>query len=121
MPSLGETIYAIISFPIVFMGTPALAVFITRKLTKDSTPLNFTIKIFRNKKALLFSISVPSVAIFLGTVLFFLIFPEDLDFQGSYISATNDGIRNHCIGNMVILYNIKNKELYVCSNYLWGC
>lgn len=88
MPSLGETIYAIISFPIVFMGTPALAVFITRKLTKDSTPLNFSTKIFRNKKALLFSISVPSAAIFLGTVLFFLIFPEDLDFKGRYISAT---------------------------------
>ena len=88
MPSLGEKIYAIISFPVVFMGTPALATFITRKLTKDTTLLNFSTKIFKNKKALLFSTLLPSAAIFLGTVLFFLIFPDDLDFQGRYISAT---------------------------------
>lgn len=72
IPSLGETVYAIISFPLVFMGTPALAVFITRKLTKDKTPLNFSTKIFQNKKALLFSTLLPGAAIFLGTVLFFL-------------------------------------------------
>lgn len=88
LPGLGETIYAIIRFPVVFMGTPALAVFITRKRTKDVTPLNFCTKIFQNKKALLFSTLLPGAAIFLGTVLFFLIFPEDLDFQGRYISQT---------------------------------
>ena len=81
IPSLREAVYAIISFPVVFMGTPALAVFITRKLTKDTTPLNFSTKIFKDKKALLFSTLIPGAAIFLGTVLFFLIFPEDLDFQ----------------------------------------
>ncbi len=88
VPSLGETIYSIISFPVVFMGTPALAVFVTRKLTKDTASLNFSTKIFKNKKALLFSTLIPGAAIFLGTVLFFLIFPEDLDFQGRYISET---------------------------------
>lgn len=88
IPSLGETVYAIISFPVVFMGTPALAVFITRKLTKDTSSLNFSTKIFKNKKALLFSALIPGTAIFLGTILFFLIFPDDLDFQGRYISAT---------------------------------
>lgn len=70
------------------MGTPALAVFVTRKLTKDTASLNFSTKIFKNKKALLFSTLIPGAAIFLGTVLFFLIFPEDLDFQGRYISET---------------------------------
>lgn len=88
VPSLGETIYSIISFPVVFMGTPALAVFFTRNLTKDTASLNFSTKIFKNKKALLFSTLIPGAAIFLGTVLFFLIFPEDLDFQGRYISET---------------------------------
>lgn len=88
VPSLRETIYSIISFPVVFMGTPALAVFVTRKLTKDTASLNFSTKIFKNKKALLFSTLIPGAAIFLGTVLFFLIFPEDLDFQGRYISET---------------------------------
>lgn len=88
VPSLGETIYSIISFPVVFMGTPALAVFVTRKLTKDTASLNFSTKIFKNKKALLFSTLIPGAAIFWGTVLFFLIFPKDLDFQGRYISET---------------------------------
>lgn len=88
VPGLGETVYEIIRFPLVFMGTPALAVFITRKLTNDTTPLKFSTKIFKNKKALLFSTLIPGAAIFLGTVLFFLIFPEDLDFQGRYISET---------------------------------
>lgn len=88
VPSLGETIYSIISFPIVFMATPALAVFVTRKLTKDTASLNFSTKIFKNKKALLFSTLIPGAAILLGTVFFFLIFPDDLDFQGRYISET---------------------------------
>lgn len=88
VPSLGETIYSIISFPVVFMGTPALAVFVTRRLTKDTASLNFSTKIFKNKRALLFSALIPGAAIFLSTVLFFLIFPEDLDFQGRYISET---------------------------------
>lgn len=88
VPDLGETIYAIISFPVVFMGTPALAVLITRKWTKDTTPMIFSTKIFKDKKALLFSALLPGASIFLGTVLFFLIFPDDLDFQGRYISET---------------------------------
>lgn len=88
VPNLGETIYSVIRFPPVFMGTPALAVFITRKLTKDTAPLNFSTKIFKDKKALFFSTLIPGAAIFLGTVLFFLVFPDDLDFQGRYISQT---------------------------------
>lgn len=88
IPGLGETVYAMISFPVVFMGTPALAVFITRKLTKDTVPLNFSARVFKNKKALSFSALIPGAAIFLGAVLFFLIFPEDLDFQAGYISET---------------------------------
>ena len=73
---------------VVFMGTPALAVFVTRRLTKDTASLNFSTKICKNKKALLFSALIPGAAIFLSTVLFFLIFPKDLDFQGRYISET---------------------------------
>lgn len=88
IPSIGETVYAILNFPVVFMGTPALAVFITRKLTKDARPLPFSTKVLKNKKALLFSALVPGAAIFLGTVLFFLIFPNDLDFQGRFIAET---------------------------------
>ncbi len=88
LPDTGETIYSIISFPLVFMGTPALAVFITRKTTKDHTKLPFNINIFKNKKALLFSALLPGIAILLGTILFFLVFPNDLDYHGTFISNT---------------------------------
>ena len=86
IPSLGETTRSIVHY--VFYVAPAIAVFVTRKLTKDTSSLNFSIKVFKNRKALVFSAMVPSAAIFLGTVLFFLIFPEDLDFHGRFISET---------------------------------
>lgn len=84
----GKGIYSLLSFPAVFMGTPAFAVFITRKITSDKSPLKFSAKVWKNKKALLFSAFVPTAAIFCGTAIFFLIFPNDLDFSGKYISQT---------------------------------
>ena len=87
-PSTGKGIYSLLSFPAVFMGTPALSVFITRKITSDNSPLKFSIKVWKIKKALLFSAFVPTAAIFCGIIIFFLIFPNDLDFSGKYISQT---------------------------------
>lgn len=84
----GKSVYSLLSFPAVFMGTPALAVFITRKITSDNSPLRFSVKVWKNKKALLFSALVPAIAILGGTIIFFLIFPNDLDFRGKYISET---------------------------------
>lgn len=82
----GQAVYELLRFPLIFMGTPALAVFLTRKLTKDTSPLKFSTRILRNKKAFLFSAFGPTVAIFLGMILFYVIFPSDLDFSGRYIS-----------------------------------
>ena len=87
-PSVGKSIYSLLSFPVVFMGTPALSVFITRKITSDKSPLKFSVKVWKNKKALLFSAFVPTAAILGGMIIFFLIFPNDLDFSGKYISQT---------------------------------
>lgn len=84
----GKEVYAFLSFPAVFMGTPALAVFITRKITADKSPLKFSVKLWKNKKALLFSALVPTAAILCGTIAFFFIFPSDLDFSGKHISQT---------------------------------
>lgn len=84
----GKEVYALLSFPAVFMGTPALAVFITRKITADKSPLKFSAKFWKNKKALFFSALVPTAAILFGIIAFFLIFPNDLDFSGKYISET---------------------------------
>lgn len=86
--SAGKGIYSLLSFPAVFMGTPALAVFVTRKATSDKSPLKFSIKVWKNKKAMLFSAFVPGAAILAGIVIFFLIFPDDLDFSGKYIVQT---------------------------------
>lgn len=85
---VGKDVYAFLSFPAVFMGTPALAVFLTRKITKDKLPLKFSVKLWKNKKALLFSAFVPTAAILCGIIAFFFIFPNDLDFSGKHISQT---------------------------------
>lgn len=84
----GKDVYALLSFPAVFMGTPAIAVFITRKITADKSPLKFSIRFWKNKRALLFSALAPTAAILCGMIIFFLIFPNDLDFSGKYISQT---------------------------------
>lgn len=81
----GQTIYGILSFPPVFMGTPVLAAAITRKITKDNSPWKLSLKIWKNFKMYLFSAFLPTSAIFLGTVLFFMLFPNDLDYSGQYI------------------------------------
>ena len=86
IPNLKETTHSIIHY--LFYVAPAIAVFVTRKLSKDTKPLNFSIRVFRNKKALFFSALIPGAAVLLGIILFFLIFPEDLDFHGRYISQT---------------------------------
>lgn len=83
---LGEIVISILQFPPVFMGTPALAVFLTRKLTADHASLKFSTKVRKNKKALFFSALAPTAAIFLGYILFYSTYPEDLDFTGAYIS-----------------------------------
>lgn len=84
----GKTIISILQFPLVFMGTPALAVFLTRKLTVDHSPLKFSTRVRKNRKALLFSSLAPTVSIFLGFVVFYFVFPNDLDFTGAYISRS---------------------------------
>lgn len=81
----GQTIYSFLKFPVIFMGTPVLAEFLTRKITKDKTPWHFGIKVWKNWKMLIFSAFVPTAAIFLGIIVFYLFFPNDLDFSGKYI------------------------------------
>lgn len=83
---IGNAVYHFLQFPLVFMGTPALAVFLTRTFTGDRSALNFSTKVRKNKKALLFSALAPTVSIFLGFTVFYCVYPNDLDFAGTYIS-----------------------------------
>lgn len=83
--SMGNSVYSFLSFPVVFIGTPALVVFLTRKFTGDKSPIAYNIKVWKNKKSALFAMFVPTVFILAGAVLFYIIFPNDLDYSGNYI------------------------------------
>lgn len=83
--SAGNAIYSFLSFPVIFMGTPALSVFFTRKITCDKSAIAYNIKVWKSKKNALVAMFVPTVLVFVGAVLFYLIFPNDLDYSGNYI------------------------------------
>lgn len=83
---IGQIVYEWLSFPVVFMGTPVVAVILTKKITKDDSPWRLDLKVWQNRKTLLFSALLPSAAVFLGAILFYLLFPTDLDYSGSYFS-----------------------------------
>lgn len=50
-PAISETVFAILRFPGVFMAIPALAVFLTRKITKDTAPPSFQYKGTQKQKS----------------------------------------------------------------------
>lgn len=83
--SMGNAVYSFLNFPVVFMGTPALSVFFTRKITGDKSAIACNVKVWENKKIALFAMFVPTVFIFVGAVSFYFIFPNDLDYSGDYI------------------------------------
>ncbi len=80
-----QVVYSILSFPLVFMGTPVLAAAITRKVTKDDSLWRLSLKVWKHPKMFFFSAFVPAAAILLGTILFYVIFPNDLDYTGRFI------------------------------------
>lgn len=49
--SMGNAVYSFLSFPVVFMGTPALSVFLTRKIAGDKSAIAYNTKVWKNKKA----------------------------------------------------------------------
>lgn len=86
--SAGNVIYSFWGFPIIFMGTPALSVFFTRKITGDKSSIAYDPRVWKNKKFALVAMFVPAVLVFVGAVSFYLIFPNDLDYSGNYIIQT---------------------------------
>ena len=61
--SMGNAVYSFLSFPIVFMGTPALSVLLTRKITGDKSAIAYDVKVWKNKKAALFAMFVPAIIV----------------------------------------------------------
>ncbi len=62
-----------------FSVLPVLATFITRAFTKDKSPWYLKPHFYKSWKTYLFAAFLPGVAIFLGGLLYFTLFPQDLD------------------------------------------
>jgi membrane protease YdiL (CAAX protease family) len=63
----------------LFSLLPILATFLTRLLTKDKSPWYLKSNFRKSWKNYLFAAFAPGAAIFLGGLLYFTLFPQDLD------------------------------------------
>lgn len=63
----------------LFSVLPIVATILTRVITKDKSPWYLKPNFRKNWKTYLFAAFLPGVAIFLGGLLYFLLFPQDLD------------------------------------------
>jgi len=70
-----------------FSVLPVLATFLTRFLTKDKSPWYLKPNFRKNWKTYLFSMFAPGLAIFLGGLLYFSLFPNDLDLTARNLVA----------------------------------
>lgn len=77
----GKEVFSFLT--VIFTAIPLLATVITRKITKDNSSWNLNLKVWKNWKMWLFSAFIPGVSIFLGAILFYIIFPNDLDYAVS--------------------------------------
>lgn len=66
---------------------PLIATFFTKKITKDKMKLNIKPHLRKSWKVYLMAAFLPGVAIFFGAMLYFFIFPNDLDLSGKYLIA----------------------------------
>lgn len=63
----------------LFSVFPIIATILTRVITKDKSPWYLKPNLRNSWKIYLFAAFLPGVAIFLGGLLYFLLFPQDLD------------------------------------------
>jgi len=83
-----------------FTAVAVLAVVITRFITKDKTSWNLSLKVWKDKKMLLFAAFLPGLAVLLGAGIYYLIFPSELyvnvqslfDFCAQYGLPANIGV-----------------------------
>ena len=71
----------------LFSVLPVLATLLTRFITKDKSPWLLKPNFRKHWKTYLFSMFAPGVAIFLGALLYFIIFPNDLDLTARNLVA----------------------------------
>ena len=71
----------------LFSVFPILATILTRLITKDKSPWYLKSNFRKSWKTYLFAAFAPGVAIFLGGLLYFTLFPQDLDLGAHNLSA----------------------------------
>ena len=67
------------------MWLPALATFLTRKITNDKSELPLKPLIKKNGKMYVISAYIPGIIIALGALLYFAIFPKHLDLSFTFL------------------------------------
>jgi len=71
----------------LFSVLPVLATILTRVITKDKSPWYLKPNFRKNWKTYLFAAFLPGVAIFIGGLLYFSLFPQDLDLTARNLVA----------------------------------
>ncbi len=90
-----------------FTAFPVSAALITRILTKDKSSWNLDLRVWKNKKMMLFSAFSPGAAIIIGAGICYILFPNELqrnaqslfDFCAQYGLPTGIGIN---VGTILI-------------------
>lgn len=79
---------------VAFTFLPVVMTFITRRITGKNGKFHLSLKVWKDTKSWLFSAFVPGILIVLGTVLYFLIFPNEYSgvFRYGMFLSTNDEI-----------------------------
>lgn len=75
----------VMTMSIIFMWLPAITTLLTRKITHDKSNLLLKPRLKKNLKFYFMSCFVPSILIIIGTLLYFIIFPNDLDLTLGYV------------------------------------
>ena len=75
----------VMAVSVVFMWLPALATFLTRKITNDKSELPLKPQIKKNRKIYVISAYIPSLVIVLGASLYFAFFPKHLDLSFTFL------------------------------------
>ncbi len=70
---------------IMFTFIPVIAGMITKRITKQKSKIKLSLKVWKNKKAWLFSAFVPALSCALGSILYFIVFNKN--YSGAFVTA----------------------------------
>ncbi|MAT44378.1 MAG: CPBP family intramembrane metalloprotease domain-containing protein [Anaerolineaceae bacterium] len=71
----------------LFSILPVVSTILTRVITKDKSPWYLKLNFLKSWKTYMFAAFIPGIAIFFGGLLYFIIFPQDLDLTARNLVA----------------------------------